>query len=168
MKPLVLAALVAALLAVLAAGSHAEGASPALAKVFVGPDGLAHIVDAGGRDKTFKHEPGQASVADPRLSDDRRAAGWRVEELNCCTSYPIPLRLAVYRDGRKRIIAPGLMIDDWAFVDGGSEIALSSGFVHGATERTLDLYQIRSGRRLAHWTGDARATPPRWALRLRQ
>jgi len=165
MKPFILRA---TLLAALALTSLAEAASTSLAKVFIGPDGLAHIVDAAGRDQTFTRETGQVSVADPRLSDDRRAAGWRVEELNCCTSYPIPLRLAVYRNGRKQIISPGLMIYDWAFVAGGREVALSSGVVHGATERTFDLYSVRSGRRLAHSTGDARATPPRWALRLRQ
>jgi hypothetical protein len=164
MKPLVLAML----LATLAVGSGAGAASPTLAKVFVGPDGLAHIVGAAGRDQTFTRETGQVSVADLRLSDDRRAAGWRVEELNCCTSYPIPLRLAVYRDRRKQIISPGLMIYDWVFVASGREVALSSGVVHGATERTLDLYGVRSGRRLAHWTGVATAKPPAWASGLKQ
>ena len=70
--------------------------------------------------------------------------------------------------GRKQIISDGLMIYDWAFVGGGREVALSTGVVHGATRRTLSLYDVHSGRRLASWTGDAKATPPRWALRLRQ
>jgi hypothetical protein len=165
MKALVLAVLLAALAVIARPGD----ASPTLARVYVGPDGLAHVVGvADGSDSALAKEPGQVSVADPRLSNDRRTAGWLVEERNCCTSYPIPERLAVYAVGRKQIISDGLMIYDWAFVGGGREVALSTGVVHGATRRTLSLYDVHSGRRLASWTGDAKATPPRWALRLRQ
>jgi len=163
MKSLVLAMLLAAL----AVGSGAGAAPPTLAKVYAGPHGLAHVVGGDGRRWTFEPETGQVSVADPRLSADRRAAGWLIEERNCCTSYPIPLRLAVYRAGRKQVIADGSMIYDWTFVDGGREVALSTGVVHGATERTLSLYDVESGRRRAHWTGDAAAKPPAWAAGLK-
>ena len=158
----------AVLLAALAVGSGAGAASPTLGKVYAGPDGLAHVASPDGSDAALAKEPGQVSVTDPRLSDDRRIAGWLVEERNCCTSYPIALRLAVYSAGHKQIISDGQMIYDWTFVDGGREVALSTGVVHGATGRTLSLYDARSGRRLARWTGGVAAQPPAWAAGLKR
>ena len=156
-----LAALLGGLLAALAPAAHSDQ----LTRVFVGRDGLAHYVD-GGRDRAAPREVGQVGVADPRRSADGRSIGWLTEERNCCTSYPIPLRLAVRRAGRTRIISDGWMISGWAFARGGREVALSTGVVHGATQRSLGLYDVTSGRRLAQWAGTFAAPPPAWAKGL--
>lgn len=44
---------------------------------------------------------------------------------NCCTSYPIPLNVVVYRDGHRLKISPRQMIWDWKFVADGQRIAIS-------------------------------------------
>jgi hypothetical protein len=37
-----------------------------------------------------------------QISGDRRHVGWLEEWPNCCTSYPIPRKLVIYSNGRKR------------------------------------------------------------------
>ena len=162
MKSIVLSArLFIALVASLPAAAHAD-----VTGNFVGHDGLAHVVDARGREHAARREVGQVGVSALRASADRQSVGWLVEERNCCTSYPIALRLAVRRAGHSRIISDGFMIYDWACVGGGREVALSTGVVHGAMRRTLSLYDVRTGRRVASWIGDFNAPPPAWAKAL--
>jgi len=146
----------------------AQSKPTTLAKIYVGSDGLAHVVDDTGKDTAIQKEKNQAKVSAPKLSDDKQTAGWLVEEENCCTSYTIPIGLAVYRAGKKRVLGDGLMIYDWCFVSGGAQVALSTGTVHGMTSRHLLLYDIRSGRLLQEWSGEPDATPPTWAKDLKQ
>jgi hypothetical protein len=146
----------------------AQSKPPALAKIYTGTDGLVHLVDDLGKDRTIQKEKNQTAVSAPKLSSDRQAAGWLIEQENCCTSYTIPTRLAIYRAGKKRLLGDGLMIYDWCFVGEGVQVALSTGTVHGMTSRHLSLYDIRSGRLLQEWSGDPDATSPIWAKDLKQ
>jgi hypothetical protein len=61
----------------LATGSviFAQSKPTALAKIYVGPEGLAHVVDDTGKDTAIHKEKNQAAVSAPRLSDDRQTAG---------------------------------------------------------------------------------------------
>ena len=154
----------------LAMGSvlFAQSKPTPLAKIYVGPEGLAHVVDDTGKDTAIHKEKNQAAVSAPKLSDDRQTAGWLIEQENCCTSYTIPTSLAIYRAGKKRLLGDGLMIYDWCFVGEGAQVALSTGTVHGMTSRHLALYDVRSGRLLQEWNGDPDATPPIWAKDLKQ
>ena len=137
-------------------------------KLYAGADGLAHLVSASGVDRAINKQPGQVAVESLQLSPDRRAAGWLVEVANCCTSYPIPTSLVIHTTDSKHVIADGLMIYDWKFVENGRAIAISSGTVHGMTIRRLTLYSVRSGKVLQHWEGNLNATPPSWAKSLEQ
>lgn len=137
-------------------------------KIYVGTDGLAHLVDVSGKDTAMPKEKDQVEVSEPRLSTDRRTAAWLVHQDNCCTSYTIPTRLAVYHGGKKRILGDGLMIYDWCFVADDSQIAMSTGTVHFTDSRHLLLFDIRSGHRLQEWTGAPDQTPPSWAKDLQQ
>jgi hypothetical protein len=154
----------------LAMGSvlFAQSKPTTLAKIYVGSEGLAHVVDDKGKDTAIHKEKNQAAVSAPKLSADRLAAGWLIEQENCCTSYTIPTSLAIYRAGKKRLFGDGLMIYDWCFVGEGAQVALSSGTVHGMTSRHLTLYDIRSGRLLQEWSGDPGAASPIWAKDLKQ
>ena len=154
----------------LAMGSvlFAQSKPTTLAKIYVGSEGLAHVVDDNGKDTAIHKEKNQAAVSAPKLSADRLAAGWLIEQENCCTSYTIPTSLAIYRAGKKRLLGDGLMIYDWCFVGEGAQVALSTGTVHGMTSRHLILYDIRSGRLLQEWSGDPGVTSPIWAKDLKQ
>jgi hypothetical protein len=146
----------------------AQTAPGTLDKIYVGRDGLAHVVDASGKDTAMSKEKDQVEVSQPKLSTDRRTAAWLVHQDNCCTSYTIPTRLAVYHGGKKRILGDGLMIYDWCFVADDSHIAMSTGTVHFMQSRHLLLFDIPSARRLQEWTGAQDETPPSWAKNLKQ
>jgi hypothetical protein len=148
----------------------ARAEDPGIARVYVDDaDGRVHIVNSAGRDVTIPKEKDQVRCDEPGIAEDKRTAGWLVDYENCCTSYPIPLTLVIYRDGRiQRRLQPGLMIFDWRFVERGRKIALSQGTVHGMTRRSLSLYNARTGRVLQTWDGDFEQTPPDWARGLSQ
>src|SRR5215510_8398404 len=102
-----------------------------LSKVSV-DDGVVRLTDQAGHDRTAPRLKDQVSARDAKLAPDSATAGWLVEYENCCTSYPIPLVLVLYRDGRIRHeIRPGRMIYDWRFHAGGRQAALCQGTVHG-------------------------------------
>lgn len=155
-----------ALLAVLCPKAGAQ-AKPIFTKAYVGSDGFAHLVDETGKDMAMPKEKDQVAVSAPKLAADKQTAGWLVEQENCCTSYPIPTALALYKAGKKQVVGDGLMIYDWCFV-GGTQVAMSTGTVHGMTQRHLLLYDISTGRQLQEWRGDPHGTPPDWAKDLKQ
>jgi hypothetical protein len=115
-------------------------------RAFVGEDGLIHILNADGREfvatkednpyPDLRKDPGanQESVGIPKIAADGRTVGWIVNFGNCCTSYPIPLMLVIYRDGKvlQRLSAGDWpMIWDWHFVAGGKQVEISTGPLHG-------------------------------------
>jgi hypothetical protein len=138
----------------------------ALAKVYVGKDNLAHLVDINGKDVAMPKEQDQVDVSEPKLADDKQTAGWLIHQDNCCTSYSIPTGLLVYREGKKLNLGDGLMIYDWCFVGGGSKVAMSTGTVHGMETRHLLLYDARSGQQLQEWNSDSGQPLPPWAKDL--
>ena len=71
-----------------------------MARVFVDSAETVQIVDAAGRQLTPPKVSEQVSASEAKLADDSRTAGWLVNYANCSTSYPIPLTLVIYRDGR--------------------------------------------------------------------
>jgi hypothetical protein len=154
--------------AVLAAASVVLAQAPVTyTKVYVGKDQLAHVVDSSGKDVAVPKEKEQVDVSEPKLSPDKRTAGWLVHQDNCCTSYSIPTGLAVYRDGKVRqLLGDGLMIYDWCFVGQGEQIAMATGTVHGQTDQHLLLYETSTGKQLKEWNGPEDATPPEWAKGL--
>ena len=141
-----------------------------IARVYVDDaDGRVHIVSRTGKDTVMPKEKDQVRCDSPQAAEDGQTAAWLIDYENCCTSYPIPLTLVIYRSGRiVRRIQPGLMIFDWSFVEGASKIALSSGTVHGMTSRSLSLYEVRTGRLLERWEGSFEEAPPLWARGLSQ
>jgi hypothetical protein len=139
-----------------------------LVKVYVGSDGLAHVIDSKRKDRAIPKEKNQVAVSAPKLAADKQTAGWLIEQENCCTSYSIPTGLAIYQAGRKRLLGDGLMIYDWSFVGEGSQVALSTGTVHGMISQHLLLYDSRNGQMLQEWSGDLDKAAPTWAKDLAQ
>jgi len=97
--------------------------------------------------------------SDVQLAEDRQTLGWAIDVENCCTSYPIPLHVVVFRDKRVlRIFNPGLMVWDWEFVQGGRQVKIVSGTVHGSDVGDEQLYDLKSGKLLSDsWGGDENA-----------
>ena len=146
-----------------------------VARAYVGKDGLVHVVLAAGGETVAAPEkypekgglPLQASVDNPIIAADGRTVGWIVNFDNCCTSYPIPLILAVYRDGRviQRLTPSDYppMILDWHFVAGGKQIAISTGPLHGDDSSwAFELYAVATGRLIQRWDGNSRGPDPAW------
>jgi hypothetical protein len=166
MKP---ALLFCALLFVLCPAMGAQSRAGLFTKVYIGTDGLAHLVDDAGKDLAMPKEKDQVAVSAPRLAADKQTAGWLIEQENCCTSYPIPTGLALYKAGKKKqLLGDGLMIYDWCFVEGAAQVAMSTGTVHGMTERHLLLYDVSSSRQLQEWSGKPDEAAPVWAKDLKQ
>jgi hypothetical protein len=78
----------------------ATSSAKSITKITIGADGQIHVIESDGREYVAPKEKDQVSVAAPLLAENKLAAGWLVEYENCCTSYPIPLMLVIYRPGK--------------------------------------------------------------------
>jgi hypothetical protein len=155
---------------------HAEVKTKTVISASVGKDGLVHIRRRDGTDFVAPREKSpvplteldnmQVSVEAPVVAQDGRTVGWLVNFPNCCTSYPIPLLLVIYRDGKiLRLITSeaGLPVFKWVFLGNGSEVAYVASTVHGDYEPICELRDVGSGRIIETWQGDKSKALPRWA-----
>jgi hypothetical protein len=101
------ARLVTCAMLVLVSALPVQSKPTTLVKVYVGSDGLAHVVDSKTGDRAIPKEANQVAVSAPRLAVDKRTAGWLTEQDNCCTSYTIPTGLIIYRAEKKRLLGDG-------------------------------------------------------------
>ncbi len=70
------------------------------ASAAVDDQGVLRILTKGGREIVPMKEPEQVGFSKPQISEDGRVVGWLAEFPNCCTSYPIPLKLVIYSNDR--------------------------------------------------------------------
>ncbi len=123
-------------------GAPLAAASPSLADAVITP---------GGKDLTFlregrrihapRTEPEQQGFSDARISPDGRTLAWLATTANCCTSYPLPMALVVYRDGHvSHVIRDDMAIWAWAFRPDGDTVAYRMALPHG---RIYDRYRWR-------------------------
>ena len=111
----------------------------------------------------------QEGVTEVKVAPDRRTIAWEETFDNCCTSYSIPLVLAIYRSGGTILhIQQGQMLWYWAFRDGGKHIAAVWGTTHGPSVGDYQLYDAETGRVVSEAFGDPateslRADAPEWA-----
>lgn len=116
----------------------------------------------------------QVGIDDIKVAADRRTLGWEEMSDNCCTSYAIPVSLAIYRAGGSILhIRQGQMIWYWAFRDGGRRVAVVWGATHGPEVGDYQLIDVGSGRLIAEAYGDGKiqaldADAPPWARRTEQ
>ena len=140
------AALVLSLLpsAVLAADVYASAA--------IDDQGQLHIRIMGGREILPERQGDQVGFSEPQISEDGRVVGWRADFPNCCTSYPIPLKLVIYTNGRTRTFTgSGLPIWRWAFQAGGMRVAFEQETVHGGLGIHYELRDVATGRLIAKY-----------------
>lgn len=137
-------------------------------RTFAAPDGSVHVVRKNGKQTRVAKEKDQVDHGDFIASKDARAVGWTEMFPNCCTSYPIPLVMTIYRDGHVRRFRPGMMIYKWQFWKDGAQVAFCSGTVHSDQGVTCELHDVTSGRKLASFEGMPSDKSPEWARALQR
>ncbi|HET9178160.1 MAG TPA: hypothetical protein VFQ24_07365 [Terriglobia bacterium] len=111
----------------------------------------------------------QEGIDEVKLAPDKRTIGWEETFDNCCTSYSVPLVLAVYRSGGAILrIQPGQMLWYWTFRDGGKRVAAVWGATHGPEVGDYQLYDVETGHLVSEVFGDPAtqslsADAPEWA-----
>lgn len=145
----------------------AGNSKASIKKIFADSEGLIHIA-ANGSELVIPKEKDQISCDQPKLGEDQKTAGWRINYDNCCTSYPVPLTLVIYRGAKViRHFSPGQAIGDWQFLKAGREVAFWSGPLYGDFVPHFELHDVSSGKVLAQWDGHIKDNHPDWVSGLK-
>ena len=131
----------------------------------VSSTGAVQISYSDGKEVSAPKLKDQVSFGRPLVARDKRTVGWLAMFSACCTSYPIPLTLVLYRDGKIiASISPGRSIFHWVFLSQGNRIACSTDILHGGTDLSVDywLYEVSSGKLLASWSLREAKEQPEW------
>ena len=138
-------------------------------RVYTAPNGSIHIIYSDRKDIKPHKEKGQVACSSPHVAEDQRTAGWLVEYSNCCTSYPIPLTLVIYKSGRViQRFGNGMLIANWHFLKGGEKVAFYTNTVHGDLAPHYELRNVQTGALLDKWDGILSGNSPEWATELSQ
>jgi hypothetical protein len=134
--------------------------SQEISRAYCGKDGKAHVIFGTGPEKIIPPERKQVGCDELLITPDKKTVGWSVYVENCCTSYPIPVAVVLYKNGNKTVISTPQTIWKWHFLNGGTNVAVLSGPVHGGASEAL-IYDTSSGKILESWRGTA--PTPEWA-----
>ncbi len=137
----------------------------------VDPSGQLRITTKHRKEIVPKKDVDQVSVEKVRISPDGRAVGWLALFPNCCTSYPIPLKLVILVNGEQRsFVGNGLPIWKWCFWDDGKQVAWEQETVHGGLGVHYELRNIATGELSGQYDPDSKpdavTKPPRWVVAL--
>ena len=92
----------------------------------------------------------QVEIESPRVSSDGKRVGWLADMPFCCTSYPVPMFLVIFKGGAvERVIEQGQCIFDWAFVRDGTAVSYYQGTLHGSDYKGFTLRDVRTNAVLA-------------------
>ncbi len=116
------------------------------------------------RSERRKEDQRPVSFGKVAISSDRRAVGWVAYYENCCTSYPIPTLLEVYRAGKRYTFEPAILPWHWCFLDGSDTVAAVSTTAHSAQGEVIERWDILTGRRRGRVHLDVRTRESRSAL----
>lgn len=109
----------------------------------------------------------QVGFSQPAISEDKTTIGWLALYPNCCTSYPIPLALVIFKAGRMvQTFGNGFPVWAWSFQANGKQAAFRQETVHGHLGVRYELRDIASGHLLAEQNGDPDDKSPKWVLDL--
>lgn len=146
-------------------------------KAQIDNNGQLHVVTTDNRDilpskREFKLRgelKKQVAFSHPIISEDKTMVGWLAEYPNCCTSYPIPLELVIYRNGKiVRIFNENeLPIWTWKFAAKGTQVGFHQETVHGGGGLHYELREIISGRLIQRYEGEPAPDAPAWVQDLK-
>lgn len=129
--------------------------------------GQLHIWTTTGQQVAPPLDSGQVGFDQPHIAQDGAAVGWLALYPNCCTSYPIPLRLVVLAGGKQVLYSgSGLPIWRWTFLAGGTQVAFYQETVHGGGGQHYELRDLASSRLLAVFDPGDSLPPPAWVRTL--
>ena len=129
------------------------------------------VVPAPMDPQPLEHSGKQVGFGQPQISPDRETVGWAAYYSNCCTSYPIPLQIVIFRNGAiiQRIRGSGLPIWSWSFARGSKQIALAQRPTHGPAADHYELRDVATGELKQEYDqeeGDSTEQMPQWARDL--
>jgi hypothetical protein len=91
----------------------------------------------------------QQGFSDALVSPNGSLVGWLALVGNCCTSYPLPMALVIFRHGQViRTISEKQPIFHWSFVRQGTAVAYQQTFPHGLVPYFYKLRRISDGKLL--------------------
>ncbi len=166
----ILCALSACTLALAATG-------PAVKEAHIDSKGWVHIVAGDDRDSTIKPKKWQdgGGFAEIAVARDGRTVGWLANQMltplegGTSYSYPVALELDIWRDGHvmRRFSTPAFTIQNWIYLKDGDEVAFHSAPPHGQEFFDCTLFDVNSGKELAHWALDRKDyVAPDWVKQL--
>lgn len=111
------------------------------------------ITTAGGSKVEAPKYTDQVGFSEPQISADGKYIGWLALYSNCCTSYPIALRLVVLDESRELHSFDGiqLAVFSWCFLANSAEVAFTQTTVHGSNFQYFERRAIRSGKLLGRY-----------------
>ena len=147
------------LTAILAATLPAQAAPYTAA--LVSNDGAELNIRAGALNIPVpRTEPTHEGFSKAMVSSDGHLVGWLELHSNCCTSYPIPLSLVIFAQGKiARRFQGGLPIWDWSFEQRNSAVAYRQRPTHGNAIVEYSLRRVRDGKLLDHFECDSEEMP---------
>lgn len=126
-----------------------------------------HIHTSAHHDLRPAKDSDQVGFDQPAISRDRRAVGWLSLYPNCCTSYPIPLKLVVLNStGVHTFDGNGLAVWRWRFDSTGTRVAYFQDVVHGGVGGHYELRDVQSGRLVAEFDPVDSTPMPPWVTGL--
>jgi hypothetical protein len=135
--------------------------------VFVDASGQLHIATTDHRYMQPPKDSDQVGFDKAAISPDRRSAGWLALFPNCCTSYPVPLKLVVYHDGAVRaFMGTELPVWRWRFDSTSTRVAFYQETVHGGFGAHYELRDIVTGDLIAQYDPSDSIPTPAWAVPL--
>lgn len=146
-----------------------QSKAAAIAVIYCTEGGSVHVIHSDGREIQPLKEKEQVGCKSPIISEDQRAVGWLVASDFCCTSYPISVKLVVYRLGKplSRFSGDGRAIFRWYFVAGGKQVAFYQDFLHGTQAQHYELRDVETGRLIDKWDGVLTPKAPKWTRGMR-
>lgn len=155
--------------AVLGAATLAATCSFAAAAGYTGTvlsdDTRRLMIRSGSRQVVAPHTlSDQEGFQDPAIAPGGQVVGWLALGPSCCTSYPLPLELVLFRKGRViRRFDGTLPIWGWSFQRHGSAVAYRERTTHGNSIVMYSLRRIADGKLLDRyecWSGEPEDGPP--------
>ncbi|MFZ6873645.1 hypothetical protein ACO0LF_16425 [Undibacterium sp. Di27W] len=112
-----------------------------------------NIVSKAGKFSAPLKEEGQLAFEQARVSASGNTLGWVAATNNCCTSYPLPTVLVIFRKGKViRRFQEAPPIWQWSFAQGDTAVAYRQSYPHGISPIWYKLIRIADGKLLASFT----------------
>lgn len=159
------------LLVILLALGTAAAATDPYVETVIDPSGQLRITTKHHREIVPKKDRDQTAFDNAQIAPDGRSVGWLALYPNCCTTYPIALKLVVLFNGEERTYTGnGLPIARWCFWASGKQVAFEQETVHGGMGAHYELHDVETGQLTDKYDPDANpegvTKPPRWVVVL--